>query len=362
MSKQLISYIAPSAPATRRTASGNEPFLRLEIGFTPNWYHEAIGIDFGYTWHWDVAYRRKSILAMRRELQKRFPGTAIGQINEPDHPLDLLTGLFGTCTVAALFDTPIIYSSDNWPNCEQRYLTNRQIDALTTPDLNSNDFYQRLLCQVQEIAKIEGVAKGFINWQGVLNNALRLRGENLFLDMVDDPERAHHLFEVICETMIGAIRQLHLKQAQFGFLPGFVTVSNCSVNMISPQQYRNFILPKDKQIAQFFGSIGIHNCAWTADPYMIDYSTVPNLGYIDMGLESDLVKAKTLFPNARRALMYTPMDLVNKDRQIIKEDIRRIAKEYAPCDIVAADIESETPDEAILDFIRMCQEVSADYV
>ena len=95
---------------------------------------------------------------------------------------------------------------------------------------------------------------------------------------------------------------------------------------------------------------------------MIDYSTVPNLGYIDMGLESDLVKAKTLFPNARRALMYTPMDLVNKDRQIIKEDIRRIAKEYAPCDIVAADIESETPDEAILDFIRMCQEVSADYV
>lgn len=32
--KQLISYIALSAPATRRPADGDEPFLRPEIGFT----------------------------------------------------------------------------------------------------------------------------------------------------------------------------------------------------------------------------------------------------------------------------------------------------------------------------------------
>ena len=31
---------------------------------------------------------------MRRGF-KAFPGTAIGQINEPDHPLDLLTGFSG---------------------------------------------------------------------------------------------------------------------------------------------------------------------------------------------------------------------------------------------------------------------------
>ena len=45
--KQLITYIAPSASATRQPAIGNEAFLRPEIGFTAKWYHDVLGIDFG---------------------------------------------------------------------------------------------------------------------------------------------------------------------------------------------------------------------------------------------------------------------------------------------------------------------------
>mgnify|MGYP000247429488 CR=1 FL=1 len=44
--RQLISYIAPGAPATRRPAQGNEPFMRSEIGFTPAWYRQHLDIDF----------------------------------------------------------------------------------------------------------------------------------------------------------------------------------------------------------------------------------------------------------------------------------------------------------------------------
>ena len=62
--KQLISYIALSAPATRRPATGNEPFMRPEIGFTPKWYHETHGIDFGKRWHTDPAYREQTLVAM----------------------------------------------------------------------------------------------------------------------------------------------------------------------------------------------------------------------------------------------------------------------------------------------------------
>ena len=42
-SRQLISYIAPAAPATRRPAEGNELFVRPEIGVTPNWHQEKLG-------------------------------------------------------------------------------------------------------------------------------------------------------------------------------------------------------------------------------------------------------------------------------------------------------------------------------
>ena len=56
--KQLISYIAPGAPATRRPETAELPFLRPEIGFTPRWYAKSLGIDFGEKWHIDPSYRR----------------------------------------------------------------------------------------------------------------------------------------------------------------------------------------------------------------------------------------------------------------------------------------------------------------
>jgi hypothetical protein len=77
--QQLISYIALGAPATRRPATEKLPFLRPEIGFTPNWYHQALGIDFGEKWHTNPAYRKKSLAEMRIEIDKRFPGNQIGK-------------------------------------------------------------------------------------------------------------------------------------------------------------------------------------------------------------------------------------------------------------------------------------------
>jgi hypothetical protein len=177
---QLISYIAPGAPATRRAATGREPFLRPEVGFTPKWYHDAIGVNFDRRWHADPAYRKEAIAAMRGELAKRFAGTGIGGI---DRPPDLLTGTCGVCSIAGIYGIPIRYAQDRWPVCEKRYLSADQIERLEPPDLDVNPFFQSLLAQVDWIAEEQGRVEGYINWQGVLNNAWRLRGEGLFTDL-----------------------------------------------------------------------------------------------------------------------------------------------------------------------------------
>lgn len=101
--RQLTNYIAPSAPATRRLANGDEPFLRPEIGFTPNWFRSATGIDFGRKWHCEPAYRREMLPLMLSEIKRRFPGTGIGGIDNPDKPPDLLTGTYGCVSVAAIY-------------------------------------------------------------------------------------------------------------------------------------------------------------------------------------------------------------------------------------------------------------------
>jgi hypothetical protein len=215
--------------------------------------------------------------------------------------------------------------------------------------------------QVDWIAEQEGCVEGYINWQGVLNNAQRLRGEALFMDMLMNPERAAHLFKCVCTTMIDGARRLHTRQRATGVDVSFFTVSNCLVNLVSPDHYRAFLLPWDRHIAREFGCIGVHNCAWSADPYMDAYAEVPHLAYIDMGHESNLTRARTLFPHARRAIMYAPTDVAYKPLDVIRADLERIARDYGPCDLVAADIEADTPPERVLEVIRMCEVISAKY-
>jgi hypothetical protein len=75
-----------------------------------------------------------------------------------------------------------------------------------------------------------------------------------------------------------------------------------------------------------------------------------------------LEKAKTLFHETRRAIMYTPMDVANKSTEEIRKDMEYIAEKYGPCDIVAADIEHGTPDEKVMELIKICEVISGKFI
>ncbi|MDP3002939.1 MAG: uroporphyrinogen decarboxylase family protein [Bacteroidales bacterium] len=357
--QQLISYIAPGAPATRRPASGYLPFLRPEIGFTPKWYRSVLGIDFGEQWHTDPNYRRQTRIEMYIELNKRFSETPIGYVGE--NTIDLLTGTYGASAIAAIYGIPIRYNEEQWPTSEHQYLSKDELENLTPPDLDQNAFFLSFMEQVAWIGEHEGKIAGYMNWQGVLNNAQRLRGQDIFMDMYMVPERTKHLLDCVCTTMIEAAERLQQEQKRYDDTLSFFTVSNCLVNMVNPGLYEEFLLPFDQKIAAAFEVIGIHNCAWSATPYLEHYAKVPGVAYIDMGIDSDLEKARTLFPEPRRAIMYTPMDVANKTISQIWTDLEQIAQNYGPCDIVAADIEAGTPDSRVTDFIKLCDQISGKF-
>ncbi len=360
---ELISYIAHAAPATRRPAAGDEAYLRPEIGFTPRWYRDAAGeIDFGARWHTDPAYRAETIVAMAHATRRRFgPDAHIGALQDSDKPTDLITGVYGALMIPCIYGVPVWWQEADWPWSEHgQYLTDDMLDALEPPALDNNPLWQAFMAQVDWIDGQVERLDGFINWQSVINSGYRMRGEQLFLDMAMDPGRVKHLFDCIVETMIEGARRLYARQAASGVQLTHFTVSNCLVNMISPQHYAEFVLPYDLRLAQEFGSIGIHNCAWNADPYVPHYATVPHVAYVDMGIESDLQRAALAFPHARRAVMVTPMDIAEKSTAALAADFERIAREYGPCDLVCADIDLGVPDRRIHEIIDICARISDD--
>jgi len=259
--------------------------------------------------------------------------------------------------MAMVFGVEPEYYSDNWPAARHTYLTPEAIAKLEPPDLMNTPAFVQVFEQMDVIENAFGCITGYLNWQGVLNTAYRLRGPEILTEMVLDPGLAQHLFEVIANTMIAGMRLVYKRQEQTGVIVRHATVSNCLVNMVSPELYREQLLPWDKHIADAFPAFGIHNCAWNVDPYIDDYTTVEPLGYIDMGITSNLVRVKQLCPDTRRAIMYTPTDLATKSLEELRADIRRIARELAPCDIVMADIDAEVPDSRVLEFDGIVQEI-----
>ena len=354
---QLKYYIALGAPPTRTPATGDEPFMRPEAGFNPSWFHRFCGIDFSEEWHRDPKLRLRGYEKMAAEIKRRFPGYNIGEVLD-DKPPDLLTGTYGIGVVDMIFGRSLVYAPDRWPVPIGEPLTDEEADSLSVPDIENNGFLHQILAQLDEIAQLTGSARGYLNWQGVLNTAFRLRGQEIFIDMMMAPNRAQHLFGVVAETMIRSAKMVYARQRELGVDYQFLTVGNCTVNMAGPRLYEQLLLPHDRTIRQEFRDFGVHNCAWSVTPYLDAYASIADVGYIDMGFNSDLKRARQTFPNARRNLLYTSMDLKNKSDAQIVEDFERIARDLAPCDVGLPDIESDVPDARIMFAIDLCSRLA----
>lgn len=356
---QLRYYIAPGAPPTREQATGTEAFLRPEVGFTPRWYRHYCGLDFGERWHNDPDVRLQGWERMCAELRRRFPGRNIGGCESGDPP-DIFTGTFGGCVVSSLYGQEMQFWCNNWPAAtHSRELTDTEADALTAPDLANSAFFESLLKQMDRIEQLTGTIRGFLNWQGVLNTAFRLRGHQIFVDMLEQPERARRIFTCVKDTMLDGYRRVQERQRQAGVDYQFGTTANCVVNMVSPRHYAELLLPFDLALRNAFKNFGIHNCAWSVTPYIEAYARVPNLGYLDMGLASDLVAVERRFPEARHNLIYTAMDLMNKSEAQIRADFERIARELGPCDLGLPNVELGVPDERVRFALDLCDELSS---
>lgn len=353
---QLRNYIPIGGPARREPVDGTEASVRPSIGFEPGWYHTRVGVDFSERYHFDPLYRYESVERMKAFLVERFPRIPNW---ESSNRSATISGIFGIYPVAHAFGRELLYRDNDWPELvPAEVMTLDEMERLDHRVALNSAAMETVLAQIDTLHERYGPVGGYLNWQGVLNIAFQLRGQSIFLDMYDEPETAHHFFDEIAETLIALPRTIQAKQRETGFDVDLFAVSNCVMNMISPEQYEEFILPRDTRIAESYGRFGVHTCEWDVTPYIEVLSKLPKLGYLDMGSQSDMRRVRDAFPNARRTVIYSPVKLQDSDPETIRSDVLRIAEAIAPVDIAIPDIQAVTPDERVNAFIDFCEEAS----
>ncbi len=333
-----------------------QPELRIMHGFTPAWFRKNMGLDYSEPWHTDPEKRRESLIQMKKTLNQHFPTLGLGG-SHPEAVPGTLSVAYGTTTIASILGTPVHFMENNWPANPPSKMSEDQAAELQVPNLDENPTFCDLMRQMDFIEGKWGKIEGVLNFQGVLNNAFRVRGQDIFVDMLKNPDLAHHVFNVVTETMLQVIRRIYSRQETSGVRRDYFITSNCVVNMISGKQYEELLLPYDQKLSKSFEYFGIHNCAWNVNLYLDGYRTIEKLGYLDFGLESDLRRLHDDFPDTRRCLMVSPVELKEKSLDEIRSDLERIHDLLSPCEIIITDIEADCPDERVVDFYSLCGEI-----
>jgi hypothetical protein len=352
---QLRNHIPISGPARREPADGTESVLRVSLGFEPAWYHRRCGVDLGERWHKDPCFRHDALVAMKAELHRAFPMVSYW---DPADPRDTwtLSGVYGAYVIPQVFGCTLGYAADRWPAIVHRPVRSlAEWAGLDLDELLAGPFVAELFAQMEIVEAKGGMIHGYLVWHSVINNAFNIVGSDIFLALTDDPETAHRFFGLICEVMIRLAQRVQERQRRSGFPINQMDISNCVMNMISPSRYRQFFLPYDRRCALPFERFGVHTCNWNVTPYLRELVKLPKMGYLDMGMASDMRLVRDLFPETRRAVMYSPVKFQDAPVEEIRADMRRIYEELAPCDVVMADIQADTPDVRVIELLEICR-------
>jgi hypothetical protein len=356
---QLRHHNPISGPGNREPADGTESDMRVSLGFEPAWFHRRCDVDFSERWHTDPFYRYETLKTMKAELVRAFPNVPYWNLKNEDD-LATISACYGAYVLPQVFGMRLLYAKDRWPDLDPASRPSvDQIERFEVDKLLAGPFAEELFNQMDIIQSRWGKIHGYLNWQGILNNAFHLRGQDLFMDMIERPDWVHAFFFKICEVMIRFATMVEEGQRKSGFYINQFSVSNCVVNMISPKMYREFVFPNDKRIALNFERFGVHTCNWNITPYLDGFKDLPNLGYLDMGMESDFTKVKAAFPETRRAVMYWPTKLQDASLDELRQDLERVHRELCPCDVVMADIQWTTSDQRVNEFLEICRSLES---
>ena len=158
--------------------------IPLGVGFYPDWWVNNHGIAFGKDYYHNPDYRVTAQARMQKALHERFGDVGLG--NPDPAPRPLIT--YGMVMLPAVFGCEIVFKEDALPWAMPLNLSKEACDRLVKPDLTRVSPMKEMLAQADHLKSEYGRVVGDINVTGVQNLALKLRGEELYIDYFDDPE------------------------------------------------------------------------------------------------------------------------------------------------------------------------------
>ena len=326
--------------------------IPLGVGFYPDWWKENYGVIFGREYYYDPDFRVECQAKMAKGLYERFGDVGLG--NPDPAPRPLIT--FGMVMLPAIFGCDIVYEQGALPWAMPLNLSKEECDKLTKPELTKVSPMKEVLAQIDHLKSKYGKVVGDINTTGVQNLALKLRGDELYIDYFEDPDFSHRLLKFCTECIID-LWKLVYPITGTGAVdvtpmcdPTIFCIPNCTVEQISGDTYAEFGLPYDNMLAEACHPFGIHHCG-NLDPVVEEYAKVKNLVFMEAGFGTDFAAARRILgPKVAFNARISPVLMKNGTPEEVEATVKDAIDQGAPLSNFSIDtvgLTNGVPDENV---------------
>ena len=302
--------------------------LPVEVVFHPSWWHKHAGISFDRDFFYDPRRRVEDERTMERVLYERFGDLGLGQDRDRDlavvGPVHNAAGYL----LSEMLGCRVEYKDDAPPQVLPAGRSDLRLDVESA---FAGEPFRRLARLVDGLKAGYGRIVGDVNWGGILNLALDVRGQDIFLDLVDRPEAVREFFGRIAQVIDrftsfveGASGTTSISVNRLvRQLPGAVFLhSACALTMISVEHYRAFLMPFDRDWSLRRRPFGIHYCG--ADPHRFadPFAELPHLDLLDVGWGGDVGLLRRRLPVTFLNIRLSPVEIVGQSLDEVRRSIR----------------------------------------
>jgi hypothetical protein len=307
--------------------------LPAEIVLSPAWWYRHEGLTFDEDFFFHPARRVEAERKMEQVLYDRWGRFGLGRDRDKDLPQVGAVHLASGFLLSEMLGCPVEYEAHAPP---QVVPIDRQDLALDPREAFQSEAFGRFLRLLDSLKGKFGYLTGDVNWSGVLNLALDIRGAGLFADLFDRPEQVREFFghiSRVAETFsIGLQKQTGTSSISVNRTVGWLDLpvflhSECSHTMISTEHYEEFLLPIDRCWSERHRPFGIHYCGTDPHRYADAFAKLPHLDFLDVGWGGDVRRLRQALPNTFLNIRLSPVEIVGQSEDDIRQTITRLVED-----------------------------------
>jgi len=307
------------------------PLLPVDIVLAPDWWHHKEGISFDKDFFYNPSLRVEAERKMERALYERWGRFGLGEDKDRDLPLAGAVHLAAGFLLSEMLGCPVLYREDAPPQVICKNAGGLEIDveaAFESPP------YKKFTRLCEALKAKYGYLAGDVNWTGVLNLALDVRGPDFFMDMRDRPAEAARFLSAIAAVIerftqsiasATGTTSISVNRTVRHIEPPVFLHSECSNTMISCEDYEQFLFGIDAEWAGRHRPFGIHYCGQDPHRYAEVFATLPALDFLDVGWPGDVAALRRRLPETFLNIRLSPVEIIEDSPSDIERTVRQLA-------------------------------------